>query len=780
MKWHLPLLAMSAVAGGWLALKGYPAVAPLWMLLLMLALALRRWLLVGCLLVALLAGGHAIMAKPRLLADGLAGQEVRLTGRIVELETLQGRDRLALVVTSCHPLHHGLPKCEGLGRVRLNWYRPEPLAIGQHWQLTARLKPPHGYANPDSFDYRYWLIRQGFGATGYVRDAPRAVLQQAAHRPVGAWLDQQLKAHAPSGAARAWLAALTLGRSEALSGAQWQALADTGTSHLMVVSGLHVSLVAVWALLLCRGLSRLLQPTRWRMLDWPWLMAALTTFGYAALAGFGAPVLRAAIMTIIGLWVASGRHAPGVWQGWWLALVVVVLCQPLEIMSPGLWLSFGAVATLIMAWCRRPRGRGGMVLLRTQCLMALVTAVASLWAFDRLSLIALPVNLLAIPWVTMIMVPLGLLGWLLTPLPMLTDWLWQLFGLCADGFAQAITALASHFPAWQPAHWLKLPLMMVLGLLALCWLLPGLDLRWRIPASLSLLLVLPGLAPLASDSRHWSVVVHDIGQGELVEIRTAHSRWLYDTGPRFPSGFAPIMTLWQTPGHFDGVIVSHGDLDHAGGVRVLAERHDVGHWWAPTRHTMAVSGITPCRAGAAWRVDGITFRFLWPMADVTLPAEDNERSCILAITDGRHRVLLTGDADTAVERQLLAHLAAGPITLLVAGHHGSSSSSGSALINHLKPRHVIFSAGYLNRYHHPADAVVRRFHHARSCLWSTAVDGAVTLDLVRGGGGSIRGVRHHASDRMAVGGVEGGCAGVESAPLSGALHVGQRRTSETS
>ncbi|OHV13084.1 DNA internalization-related competence protein ComEC/Rec2 [Kushneria phosphatilytica] len=747
---------------------------------MLLALALCQRVMLACLLGALLAAAHAIVLEPFLLPDGLAGQDARLTGRIIKLESLGGHDRLVLVPEDCQPLQDDLPGCRKIGQVRLNWYHPPELAVGQRWQITARLKPPHGYANPETFDYRQWLIRKGIGATGYVRTSPRPILLDNAPRFAGGWLARQLEQHAPSAAAHQWLAALTLGQGEALTKKQWEALAATGTTHLMVISGLHVALVAGWVLLLCRGLGRLLQPTRWRMLDWPWLVAAMAAFGYAALSGFGAPALRAAIMTLIALWIASGRHAPGVWQGFWLALLLVVVCQPLQIVAPGLWLSFAAVAALIVAWRWRPRGRMLPVLLRTQWLLGLVTAAASLWAFDRISLIALPVNLVAIPWVTLVMVPLGLLGWLLMPLPMLTDWLWQLFGMSAEGFAWVISTLAASFPAWSPPDWVKLPLSALLILMALFWLIPGLDLRWRSLASLCLLVVLPGLAPSAADDRHWAVVVHDIGQGELVEIRTAHSRWLYDTGPRFPSGFAPIMTLWHNAQHFDGVIVSHADLDHAGGVQVLAKEHEVSRWWAPTRHTMSVANITPCRAGAAWRVDGITFRFLWPMADVTLPAEDNDRSCVLAITDGEHRVLLTGDADTTVERQLLSHLAPGPITLLVAGHHGSNSSSGESLISYLQPYHVIFSAGYLNRYRHPADTVVRRFDRLRSCLWNTAVDGAVTLDMTRDGGSRIHATRKSENDRMAGAGVEGGCAGVESAPLSGALHAGQQRTSDTS
>ena len=155
-----------------------------------------------------------------------------------------------------------------------------------------------------------------------------------------------------------WLAALTLGAGERLTQDDWDLLNATGTTHLMVISGLHVGLVTSVALWLLRFLARVVTPGRWRLAAWPWWLAGAAALGYAGLAGFEPPALRATVMALLGLWVASGRHAPGPWQAWWLALLVVVTGDPLTVWQPGLWLSFLAVGVLIAAWQGRPVPRG--------------------------------------------------------------------------------------------------------------------------------------------------------------------------------------------------------------------------------------------------------------------------------------------------------------------------------------------------------------------------------------------------------------------------------------
>ncbi|WP_106477104.1 DNA internalization-related competence protein ComEC/Rec2 [Phytohalomonas tamaricis] len=749
----LPLLALSALTGAWLSAHVQSSWLTLWAMICLLALAGRQWLFLCCLLTLAWCSGSSMIAQDSRLADGLAGQDVTLSGRIEALSVQAQSTRLSVRVEQCQPGENDLRPCHRLGRVRLNWHQAPPLNVGERWQLVARLKPPHGYANPHAFDYAAWLTHEGYGATGYVRLAEQSRLLSS---PEG-WrvaARAYLARHVDNENTRRWLSALTLGEGEALSRDEWDLLADTGTTHLMVISGLHVGLVAFAALFLSRLMARLAFPRRWRAMDWPWLVAGIAALLYAGLAGFGPAAVRAAIMVSVALWVASGRHAPGVWQGWWLALLLIMVLTPNAIHRSGLWLSFGAVAVLILAWRWRPPPSKSVALLRTQWLLTLATGAAVLLIFGRLVPLSFVINLVAVPWVTFVLVPLGLLGWVLAGWPLLAEACWQLFGWALEGMLYGLDLLAGHMPAWQLPAWQVLPFACVLGLWAVLALLPGLSFRWRCLAALSLVPVLFWAAPPKVEPGVFDVTVHDVGQGELVVVETTHYRLMFDTGPKLRSGFTPLSTLWAARQHFDTVVVSHADNDHSGGVAALQSLHDVGQWRAPTQTTIAASDVKPCRAGEAWRVDGVTFRFLWPLSPRMLPEGENDRSCVLLIENSHARVLITGDAGIDIEKRLFEFLDE-PVDLLVAGHHGSNTSSSRAFVIRAKPRHVIFSAGYLSAYHHPHDEVVRRFSRQGSCLWNTAIDGAVRFHF-NAGVISVDAMRSQA-------GVEGGCVGVESA-----------------
>lgn len=221
-----------------------------------------------------------------------------------------------------------------------------------------------------------------------------------------------------------------------------------------------------------------------------------------------------------------------------------------------------------------------------------------------------------------------------------------------------------------------------------------------------------------------TITVYDVGQGQLIELRSAHHRMLVDTGPRYRSGFMPLETLWPPGRHFDQVLVSHADTDHAGGVQALLDQHQVDEWRAPNSEPLAVE-TRSCERGDQWQRDGVHYQVLWPNADQA-DSSANDRSCVLSIQVGQQRVLITGDVSRQVERRLIGDVDP-PITALVAGHHGSASSSGLQFVRAADPWHVIFSAGRDNPFGHPNDAVVRRFREQGSCLWNTAHDGAIQL-----------------------------------------------------
>ncbi|WP_064698795.1 DNA internalization-related competence protein ComEC/Rec2 [Halomonas caseinilytica] len=727
--WAMPL-ALAALAGASLgafattaALQGLGAIG-LW------CLAWRRWREGLLMAVVMLVAVRVLMVTGGELAPGLSRQDVRLEARVMEVSRQVGMTRLELAVEDCRPLAAGLPACDRLSRVRLSVYQGPDMRAGERWRLTARLRPPSGFANPGTFDYRGWLWREGIQATGYLRQSPAphrlAEAGISVHRLALAHLDEHELAPRPM----RWLAALTLGADQRLETQDWELLNASGTTHLVVISGLHIGLVAAFALGVSRLLARCLVPGGWRMAIWPWWCAGLAATGYALLAGLEAPALRALIMTLVGLWVASGRHAPGTWQAWWLALALVLLLDPLSAWRPGLWLSFIAVALLILIWQGRARPKGVrgwcLALVRTQCLLAPVMAAAVLLAFGRLAPAAPLINLVAVPLVSSLMVPLGLLGWLLAWIPPLSAACWSLFANLTHLLAVVLERAVAVLPLWEPVSAHRLPLAIGLGLVGVLWALPGLDRRWRMLGTL--LLALGGIwLSVAAPARGtlW-VRVYDVGQGQLVELRTARYRALVDTGPRFGSGFMPLETLWAPGQAFDDVIVSHGDQDHAGGLAALSAEHDVERYLAPPGEALPVAASS-CRAGRVWRRDGVEFRFLWPPPRVE-GLSANDRSCVLLVTAGAHRLLIPGDVGRRVERSFLSMLS-GSVEVLVAGHHGSRTSSGPSLVDRLSPGAVIFSAARDSRFGHPAAEVVRRFRRAGTCLWSTAQDGALTLTL---------------------------------------------------
>ncbi|WP_244158366.1 DNA internalization-related competence protein ComEC/Rec2 [Salinicola socius] len=768
--WAAPM-AMAAMAGSFFGYQGGSALSAALLAIpvaFVLALALWRRSLWGtstvlAFLICLYGVGEQ---RAGILPASLAGHDFILTGRVLTLDVDQRRARFRFEVDNCQAMV-ATDACPVGTRFRLSWYDAPTLEPGERWRLTARLRQPLGFANPDTFDYGGWLWREGIQALGYVRDdSPRRIAAAPFSLRQRALEQLDLVDISPRG--KRWLAALTLGAGERLNDDDWDLLNATGTTHLMVISGLHIGLVAALALWLLRRLSRWLQPFSWRMTVWPWLGAGLAAFAYAGLAGFEPPAVRAAIMAAIGLWAASGRHAPGWWQAWWLALALVVVSDPLAPWRPGLWLSFVAVAVLILAWSGRPRPSGwqgwGVALLRSQWLLAPIMAAAVLLAFGRLSPLAPLINLFAVPLVGSLMVPLGFAGWLFGAWPSLASWVWWPFDHLANALAYVFALAADSLPLWTPEPWWRWPIASALLLWGLLWLLPGvtrMTRAWTCPGLLILVLVLK--AP-SLDRDQLLVTVYDVGQGQLVELETRDRRVLVDTGPRFASGFMPASLLWPAGQRFDDVIVTHSDTDHSGGVAALRQDHRVERWWAPRGNDLALPS-RPCVAGEGWRDGRVSWTFLSPPAGDIAP-DANDRSCVLLVTVGERRVLVTGDASANREREFLGALKTAlpgsrRLDVLVAGHHGSATSSSQALVDATRPVEVIFSSGRGNPFGHPAPVVVQRFIDVGSQVWNTAYDGAVRVTL-SAAGIDVLTQRHPGWSRRSA--VDGADVGVESSP----------------
>jgi competence protein ComEC len=718
---------MMALALGLLALRFLPVLPPVWLWLVLpvsglMLLPFRTYPLAFFLFGFSWACAHGQWALDDRLTASLDGETRWVEGRVTGLpHNSEGVVRFELA--DARSRQAPLPRL-----MRLAWYGGPPVNSGERWRLAVKLKRPAGLLNPHSFDYDAWLLAQGIGATGTIKDGQR--LSEARW----AWRDgirQRLQAVDAQGRAGA-LAALVLGDGAGLSREDWQVLQDTGTVHLLVISGQHVGLLAGVVYLLIAGLARYgVWPKRLPWLPWACGLAFAAALGYGLLAGFDVPVRRACVMIgLVLLWRLRFRHL-GAWWPLLLALNAVLLLDPLASLQPGFWLSFAAVAVLIFTFGGRLGAwRWWQTWTRAQWLIAIGLGPLLLMLGLPISLSGPLANLLAVPWISLLVLPPALLGTLLLPLPYVGEGLLWLAGGLIDWLFKGLGSMAGHMPAWVPAAipgWAS-----ALGVLgALLLLMPrGVPLR-PLGWPLLLLLVFPP-RPLLPEgiAEVWQL---DVGQGLAVLVRTRHHTLLYDTGPRFGDfdlGERVVLPTLRKLGvdGLDLMLISHADADHAGGARAVARG-------LPVRRVLSGDPLAlpdelnaeACQSGQQWAWDNVRFQlWQWPSA-----ADSNQKSCVLQIEANGERLLLTGDIDTAAERALLDSPLAVPTDWLTAPHHGSRSSSSMALLAGLQPKAVLISRGHGNSFGHPHPTVMARYRKRGMAIQDSAEQGAIRLHLGR-------------------------------------------------
>ncbi len=726
--------ALALLAGMLLAAR-LPGLPPVPLIGTALALGIAGALLRAVRLPAVALAGAAWFALHAhwQLADRLPAADDRTeTSGVFVIEDFP-RHRGRAVTFVARGTDAALPK-----RIRLNWYEPAAVPrIGERWQFTVVLRAPRGLVNPGGFDYERWLFTRGIGASGYVRGEGRRLGGPAPGRL--AWwrsrLERGLASGLPEGPGRGVMVALATGSRHRLEAEATELFQATGTSHLMAISGLHVGLVAG----LVFALAGRIPGSGSR--DRAALLAMIAATAYGLLAGFATPVRRALLMLATLLLAGRWRRPVGPAAGLSLALVVVLLVQPLDSLTPGFALSFGAVAAILAIAAGDAASGAGTV--AAGPLRALVSLQWRLWLlllpltflfFDRVAWAAIPANLIAIPAFGLFIVPATLAGAIAAALGGLaqTPAAW-LLGVTHAALGLVLTALewlaalpgADYRP---PGHGWAVAALTLLAAAALLLprRLPG---RW-LPAWLLLALVLWRAPPVPSGCVRADVL--DVGQGLAVLVRTAGHSMLYDAGPAYASGsdagervVVPALRALGVDG-LDLLLLSHADNDHAGGGASVAAVVPVNRVVSGEPGELERLAAEPCSRGDAWTWDGIGFRILWPPA---AGADGNDSSCVLEIAAGGRRLLLPGDIEREGERRLLAAGGVRPADVVLMPHHGSATSSSGALVAALTPRLAIATAAWRNRWGFPRPEVTGRWRGAGARVLGTGEHGALAITL---------------------------------------------------
>lgn len=747
-RWRLDEGAALAALGGAVLLfqvATLPAITLLGSLMLIGAGLVQRTLRLRLLGWVLLGFGwtglHAGWALQVWLPEQTAATDVRLEVIILDLpEPSDDAVRFAARVVSAPP---ELSAVQGR-RLQLAWYAEPPPALqpGERWLLDLRLRRPRGLANPGGFDFERHALQQGIVATGYVR-SPHTAQRLSPGGGVDALrqrLSRELQEQAGEGSAR-FLRGLSVGDTTALSDDDWALLRATGLSHLLAISGLHIGLVAGFAALLMR-LPYALWPGLGLRLPLPQAAAAAAltaAVGYSALAGFGLPTIRTLVMLAAALLAVLVRRRASLPQGLALAAMLLLIADPLSTLSAGFWLSFVGVAWLLMCLPGElPRGRWWVALLRAQGVMAVGLLPLGILFFGQASLVGVGLNLLAVPWVNLVVVPLTLLGTALLSWPALAAPVLA----AADAAMAGMLALARWAAGadWAQTFWPTPDLAaMLVAMIGVLWLL----LPRAVPGKLlAAVLLLPLLWPRSDRLAlgEFDLQLLDVGQGLAILVSTREHHLLYDAGPRLRSGTdlgeRVVMPSLRAAGvTLDRVLISHADSDHAGGLHSVLGF--AGAVEVVSGEPRRLGRGQTCGAAPGWRWDGVDFELLHPPA--AFPELGNQSSCVLRIRGAAGRALLPGDIDALIEQRLLReHGDALSAEVLVAPHHGSRSSSSDDLLRAVAPQQVLISAGFGNRFGHPDPTVLDRYSSAGAAVHNTADSGAISL---RVGGDGIRVIR---------------------------------------
>jgi len=708
-----------------------------WVLIILITVILSSLRLrLGCffMLGVIWAGIYANWRLADRLAEHFQGQDVGVQGYIASLPRQQdGRVNFEFIVTGAPA---GVPE-----KLRLNWYAPQmPVKGGQSWEMTVRLKRPHGLSNPGGFDYEAWLFSNHIGATGYVRPMPaaRQIEPQFEITRYLAQLRQQLSDSLDNAMPNSdWLGvvkALAIGSQDAITKQQWEIFRKTGTVHLMVISGAHIGLVAGLVFLLVRRIWIWTNILRVSPQNVAAIMAWLAALCYTALAGFSIPTQRALLMLTVGLCALVWQRHTAPIQVLLLALLIVVLFDPLAVLSVGFWLSFAAVFLLIYINAGRlGRGHFWSKTAKLHTSMAIGLAPFLIVFFQQVSLVAPLANWMAVPVIGVLIVPLvlfaafvavispGIAGKLLY----LVDQALQYLGwVLQEMAAWPLATISCPVPSWYAL------LFAVFGILLL--LAPrGIPGRYLSP-----FLFLPlvfGTVDKPKPGSVWLTLL-DVGQGLAAVMQTANHVLIYDTGAKYSEqsdmGQSVILPFLSHRGidHIDRLVISHGENDHSGGAASLIAALTIDDVYSSAAVWAELANGYYCQAGRSWHWDDVKFEILSPGTESF--DSENDNSCVLKVSTNKRSILSTGDIERQAERWLVQNYGSDlHSSVLIAPHHGSKTSSHNYFLDRVDPELILIPAGYMNRFGFPHKQVLQRYRERRIPYLTIGEKGAITVKI---------------------------------------------------
>ena len=630
------------------------------------------------------------------------------------------------------------------GNVRLGWFRHhQALNAGETWQFKVRLKRPSGFFNPGGFDYEKWLFTERINATGYVRKS-QALNKRLAESDwysvnrLRQTIHETIQQNVENKSSAAVLSALTVAVRSRLDDRQWELLQHSGTSHLIAISGLHIALLASFAFLpimllwrLFPGLNEIV-PVRIAGS----VVGVVFALAYAMLAGFTLPTQRALLMVVIGVWGLNSRKNYDSTTVLAVALILVLLLDPLAAMTISFWLSFLAVA-IILFFIKRQHRKPRWMMIKLQLLISLAMLPLTILFFGTASLTSPVANLFAIPWVTLVVVPLSLMALILMPLTTsISDILLNLAALAIDYLFKGLelidgTRLSEFYPAEIPTCLL---ILSFIGLLYL-FLPKGFPARW-----LGAVLIIPAVLFSPDKINHGGFIytLLDVGQGMASVVQTSSHTLVYDTGTRasenFDIGKLVVIPYLRSKGiaKVDTLLVSHEDIDHRGGAKYIHDNIPVTQVMSSDPDVLEMIKVESCDAGKKWQWDNVDFEILSPLHNY--PKNDNNSSCVLKVSNGQHSLLLTGDIQKVAENDLLENLFESmpeklKAEVITVPHHGSKTSSSTAFIDAVSPQIGLITAGYRSRFGHPKPEVKKRYESRGVTLMNTVDHGAIQLSF---------------------------------------------------